>query len=406
MKNVCINLDWLEVYCLEPVDAPRDFNYFKSRGYIVEPRAYGTPQYAQMFTLYESDDDFIEIRRDPYSLKSQGGVFLPGACHLRLCNRTCYERDPIGHLRMFLITHGYQLQNISRIDIALDFVDFDAPDVTPRDFVARYMRSEISKVCQSNVAAHGYDYWANRIWNSLKWGSPSSPVTTKLYNKTLELRQQQDKSYIRTRWLEAGFSPAAEVWRIEFSCSSQAQTLKSKVTGQTFVKSLSSYDTRDKLMFQFQVLYAKYFDFRRVITNHDGTLKRKYECPRVTLFNFVEAQPYTPVRNIAKSRFVGRTWKILSNKLHDIKFDISLPKPERDAADVLMSLMLRARAEEIAAFKDEQLSEELRLELYRQGISLERIQMEADMRNDREIRLMWALIRKHGIQVQDDTLPF
>lgn len=83
----CINLDWLEVFCIE--DGYLDPNYFQNLGWNVCVREYGTPLYKQMFTLLnEHGKPFLEIRRDPYSLKENGGIFEKGSCHIRLANRT------------------------------------------------------------------------------------------------------------------------------------------------------------------------------------------------------------------------------------------------------------------------------------------------------------------------------
>lgn len=64
----CINLDWLEVYCIEPT--AMDANYFQNLGWQVNSRVYGTPLMREMFTLLgENGKPFLEIRRNPYSLK-------------------------------------------------------------------------------------------------------------------------------------------------------------------------------------------------------------------------------------------------------------------------------------------------------------------------------------------------
>ena len=96
-SNRCINLDWLEVFAKEPAALNPD--YFRAAGYNVNVREYGTPQYAQMFTLSLGALPLLEIRRAPYSLKSQGGIFETGAMHIRLCNNTCYARTRLSNLR-------------------------------------------------------------------------------------------------------------------------------------------------------------------------------------------------------------------------------------------------------------------------------------------------------------------
>ena len=48
-KLRCINIDWLEVYCIEPMKL--DANYYRALRYRVVQRDYGTPMYAEMFGL-------------------------------------------------------------------------------------------------------------------------------------------------------------------------------------------------------------------------------------------------------------------------------------------------------------------------------------------------------------------
>ena len=75
----CINLDWLEVYALEDTNLfPCDADFFRKHGWRVEERDYGTRTYRQMFTIYDQrDEPLFEIRRWPYSNKSQDGGLFP-----------------------------------------------------------------------------------------------------------------------------------------------------------------------------------------------------------------------------------------------------------------------------------------------------------------------------------------
>lgn len=400
----CINLDWLEVFAIERAEL--DAAYFKSVGYDVKSRQYGTPQYREMFTIFECGVEFLEIRRNPYSIKSSGGIFEQGACHIRLCNRTCYEVSPVEHLRFFMLTHGYRFKAISRVDIALDFQHFDCADITPSSFVANYMNGKFAKVNQSNVAAHGRDWWSARIWNSLKWGSNRSPITTKLYNKTMELREVEDKPYIRERWEECGFNMQADTWRIEFSCNAQMQSLTSLRNGDTFKKNLSNYDTRGKLLFNFRVFMQKYFDFREVLHTRDGRLRRKYECPAVPLFSFSSSLPYKPARNISKSKYPNRTLKILARKLQEIKDDDQILLEYRQAASKMHEFFLQRYALGNLTISEEEVQTALTLSLCHSGLSLSKEQEAADIRRLREKTTMYLLMQKYGIRFAPEGCPF
>lgn len=410
MKYRCINLDWLEIYAMEPAGQPRDAEYFKLHGFKVKVRAYGTPQYQEMFTLYADGQELFEIRRNPYSIKEQGGIFPRNACHIRLCNRTCYEIDPVNHLRAFLLTHDYTYKSISRIDIALDFNDFDN-GMKPDNFIQKYMRGKIAKINQSNVSAHGTDEWSRRVFNSLKWGSPSSPVSTKLYNKTLELRQGEDKPYIRQAWETAGLNTSQDVWRVEFSLSAQMQTLKSLKSGEMFKKSIIHYDSRERLLKQFYILAAKYFDFRTLLCNRksDGKLVyvRKYLCPKLELFRFDSTLvPYKPVRNVTKQKRPDRIYKILINKLSAIIDDDRNSRSTMKAAEEIIAYLCYKMHLDVGDARHKFEDKLLVVERVKQLQEQQPEELVQWHQQDYELRVLHHLMLKYGVTAPPDDAPF
>ena len=100
----CINIDWLECYCLEDaIGYPHDADYFRNKGWEVREREYGTPMYEQMFTLYDHyGEPFVEVRRKPKSMNTAKGIFDQFACHVRLVNRACYANDAARNLSDFI----------------------------------------------------------------------------------------------------------------------------------------------------------------------------------------------------------------------------------------------------------------------------------------------------------------
>ena len=219
-KVKCINLDWLSVYCLEPKGVVMNAAYFKALGWTVEEREYGTNQYREKFTLMNGRHPFLEIERNPYSLKQNGGIFEPESCHIRLANRTLYQPQPVQQLTNFIVKYGYEYKGISRVDVCCDLTIFDN-GMKPQDLANKYMKDKIWKVHQSHMApntddgddtwrikvhlgAHGKETKTGRTWNSLKWGSPKSALSTKLYNKTYELETNTGKFYIKDAWVKCG----------------------------------------------------------------------------------------------------------------------------------------------------------------------------------------------------------
>ena len=300
----CVNLDWLEVFAREPVGQPHTADYFRSHGIEVEEREYGTRVYREMFTLMGSDGlPCIEVRRNPAS-QNLNGIHDPEETHIRLVNRMCYFDDAAIRLKEFLDFHQYRDIRISRIDICLDFVRFDFGD-EPGRFVRRYLEHKYVRINASDVNMHGKDNWEGIDINSLKWGSPYSMVSTKMYNKTMELKNAQTglfgKAYIRQAWYLCGFidnmqlctlqGQEVNVWRIEYSIKSpKANWFTIELDGKPNNKyslrnTLSVYQNRNDLLTAFASLTRHYFHFK---IYEKGV--RKYRCKDKKLFDFSDVQ--------------------------------------------------------------------------------------------------------------------
>ena len=323
MKPRCVNLDWLECYCLEDaIGYPHDADFFRRAGFRVIERDYGTPVYHEMFTVCGLDDQpLIEIRRRPKSAIGQqvNGVLDPNACHVRLTNRTCYFSKPAQIMQLFLERYGLHFQRISRVDVCLDFSEFDYGD-KPADVMERYFKHKYTKINQANISAHGADLWDGRIWNSVSWGNPKSMVGTKFYNKTMELREKSDKPYIRQAWraaelvddefmlTKATTNDAGEtvqmpvdVWRVEFSVKSGTRKWfrmenynTRKVSKQSVQHTLDMWSTREQMLTMFASLQEHYFHFK-----HYEPAKRKDRCEDKLLFNWENVPQFYHIENVA-----------------------------------------------------------------------------------------------------------
>lgn len=303
MSNTrCVNIDWLEVYALEPIERPHTPDYYRECGLNVAEREYGTRTYNQMFKIQdEYGFDILEIRREPKQAKFEKSILPINACHIRLSNRTCYSVYAANILKDFCRTYNITIVKIFRIDICLDFERFDSGD-DPGVFLHRYIKRKYSKINQAEGYGRFLDRWDGRRWNSISWGSHKSAVYTKMYNKTLELREVKDKPYIRQAWFNSGLidNPLSmtkkkpdgteytpEIWRVEFSIKSgQKNWLTYEKDGNPKEKrsirnTLAMYDEPQKILTMFAMLSEHYFHFRHYVMN-----KSKYECPRKELFKF------------------------------------------------------------------------------------------------------------------------
>lgn len=298
MTKRCVNLDWLELHAYEPIMTSLNATYYRSKGYRVEEREYGTRVYREMFTILDHHGNgMIEIRRNPAS-QGVGGIHAFNECHIRLTNRTCYWDNAAQMLNDFVTKHQYYNVRISRVDICMDFSTFDKGD-DPAAFVRRYFKHRYAKINQARIHSHGEDTWSGQEWNSLSWGSKSSPVSTKMYDKTLELYVPKfdtyKKPYIRQAWLLAGLiddidrctlnGQKQRIWRVEFSLTSAVRNwVPIELNGvaknyQSLHNTLDVYSSRERILVMFASLAHHYFRFKYY---EEG--KRKDRCKDKKLF--------------------------------------------------------------------------------------------------------------------------
>lgn len=390
-KVKCINLDWLSVYCLEPKGCVMNAAYYKKLGWSVEEREYGTPQYREKFTLMNGRHPFLEIERNPYSLKQNGGIFEPESCHIRLANRTLYQPNPVQQLTNFIIKYGYEYKGISRVDVCCDLTIFDN-GMKPQDLANKYIKDKIWKVHQSHIApntddgddtwripihlgAHGKETKTGRTWNSLKWGSPKSALSTKLYNKTLELETNTGKFYIKDTWVKAGLcdlqkvryeyrnpktkeieirskqisvvpgtainqeipieeAKKIDVWRVEFSMNSEGRKWIDLGNNHIVDLSLNAFDNLDSLAATFFTCSEWLFCFiyAKWITKGATRWKeRTNRCKKLQLFNtkFLHSH-YKPQRQ-TEMEDPSRTEKIMMYRLIQKSKDKNLSEAYREA---------------------------------------------------------------------------
>lgn len=341
-------------------------DYFRSRGYIVHEREYGTRVYSEMFTVEDKHGNrFVEVRRNPQSGSSEFTGLSELSCHLRLVNRACYSNTAVRDMAEFMVEHGYIFQRIFRIDVCYDFLKFDSGD-DPARFLRRYIENKFSKVNQCKVRVIGDDSWASFDWESVSWGAPTSMVSTKMYNKTKELKVTGNKkpwivqAWVADELIDNPIDPP-DVWRIEFSLRSSARNwiviedadakhLKKRAIPHT----LALFDGRDRLWDRFEELAHHYFQFRyveyleKVNSNGERSLKRKDVCQEKNLFKFNTDRTFYKVEGVARESLPDDKDRVLRNHLimyREKHYDLDI----RRAIDILLNNLDRDSIRRITA---------------------------------------------------------
>lgn len=353
----CVNLDWLEVSCEESNNRyPCDPDYFRSQGFIVHERDYGTRVWGQVFTIEDNEGhDWIEVRRCPPSGASDFKGLNEYSCRLRVVNAQLYVDGCIQRFRDFLATHDYIFKRIYRIDIAYDFEYFDSGD-QPARFARRYVECKYRKINQCKMNAFANDTWTSFDWESLSWGSPHSMVSTKLYNKSREIETvSKQKTYIVYSWFlngliddpvnrlrvdSDGVKYKPEIWRLEFSMKSQAdrwlviedQSGK-RVKKKAIPHTLDMFDATDKVWQRFQDLAFHYFHFKKYVKD-----KRKDLCPDKVLFHWDKDHEWKQLDMAIRPTKPDNELAILVRHLRAYKTRTGDMKV-RDAIDVILDAL-------------------------------------------------------------------
>lgn len=300
-----VGIDWLELYVNEGYGFDYSADGYRSRGYLVSEREYGTKTMAEMFTILDrTGHPFVEIRRNPRGLNSGASqtVYQEGDSYVKLSNLYCYDENPVGLLLDFLNREHYHIKKIYRIDLYTDFEIFDTGD-KPANVVRRIVNHTYSKINQSHRRTSGEDTWTECLDNWISWGKKGSMVSTKIYDKTKELKETgMHKPYIIERWRRAGYvdnvvaltkdNKPVQMWRIEFS-------IKGNAKGWIYVDKNESGDNESHMLEHTLELYSTTKGVTNAIANlvpyyfrfkiyEEG--KRKSLCRDKELFIFDDSE--------------------------------------------------------------------------------------------------------------------
>lgn len=302
-RDRIVGIDWLEMFVSERRDRDYSANGFRSRGYDVIERDYGTKTMAEMFTLLDRrGEPFIEVRRAPRGLAnySKKMVYEQGDSYIRLCNMYCYDENPVDLMCQFLDRERYTIKKIYRIDLFSDFVIFDSGD-KPANVVRRIVNHTYSKVNQSHRRVSGEDTWTKCLDNWISWGAKGSMVGTKIYDKSKEIRETgMHKPYILELWRRHGYidnvanitlnGEYVQMWRLEFSIKGNARgwihiSKNDSEDGErhSLPHSLLAYCNHKGVVNAFANLIPYYFHFK---IYEEG--KRKSLCQDKVLFIFAD----------------------------------------------------------------------------------------------------------------------
>lgn len=354
--NYCISIDWFQYFCHRtPETRLRIGTYFRGATkdksgnfhtyYIGECQEFHS-MYRNSYTIFidnqakefvpwepkEGRGGFEDAMRhkdsdNPNTRKcSMVHIYMnpkmssvdPNSVSLKVANRLLYKADWSWYLHDIIEALHLTIKNITRIDMCLDFQKFAYQDLTPSEFIHRYVQDQSVATTETYVREGSNEYCiygkkkmipaeeTEEITDDteisvlsdfeyIRFGSRNSGVCTYLYNKSKELRDKKSKPWIRQRWEESGLNEEeGDIFRLEFSISAKGMCLRKadlkrgmRAPRAKAVRKLCRDDveTQRSLEQIFVGYLDKYFSFRLV-----GEQKYRKNMKRIELFTF-ELEP-------------------------------------------------------------------------------------------------------------------
>lgn len=310
----CISIDWLSLFCIckrgfwEETPLSED-NAHSMNEYTYKVANHGTRQFKHLVEISIKNEVIAEVQYEPCS------SILPAAsCIVKFANRLLYSPHLWGVVDCFLIDHALRISNISRVDVCADFNKFET--YAPVDLIADFLSSKIRHKGKGIGGAY-FNHYAKRKgaysvshldYSGLSFGSRESDARAYLYNKSLELRTQKDKPYIRDFWQASGLNTAADVWRLEISVKSGGVKFKDKTTGEIIEYNKSRLKDGNDLCKLFYTYQKKLFSF---VVNRPNITNITRE-PLISLFSDKPHFEHSIIREVSCST---RTERILIKQL-------------------------------------------------------------------------------------------
>lgn len=223
-----INCDWFSFSVLLPLD---EGELLAGHAYLRCPDGYqlleysGTNIYRRRVLVFDDGGNkLLTLLLEPFSK-----VLKPNSMFVEVAN-PCLYRGFSWVLDFLESIHLFTFQSLSRFDVCCDF----NPNVQQLA-VLDGLQDTSMYVAGKREGSMFYDYvlptaggMQKRVARCLSWGSKSSNIKWKLYNKSLEVyeydgsgRRWCNKPYIEKCWLDAGLDCNC-VWRLEVSIVSAA----------------------------------------------------------------------------------------------------------------------------------------------------------------------------------------
>lgn len=275
MKKV-ISLDWLSFSYNLHLTEEEYFDFIKMEipeGYSAEYFD-GTKVFNRRLIVRDlSGRKVLTLLYDPKS-----SLIPKRICLCEVANVCLYDDSWRTICMLVQKMHAGSFNSLSRLDIACDF------DEIGLDIARRFIQDDIY-VQRKKEGCCFYDYiekhgYITKIPRQLSFGSKTSKVKWKLYNKSKEIKVSH-KEYIEHMWHEEGLDLSNDIWRLEVSLT-RVSSLQCLNKDNVDLLDLREFLERQCYYWLFKAFYSNNF----VVRKNDGRSGNKYN-PN-PLFDFLD----------------------------------------------------------------------------------------------------------------------
>lgn len=264
--------DWLSfsvILLLDDAERRAEPVLHQPSGYILKDFA-GTNIYKRRAILFtQQGDKVLTLLYMPYSK-----VINPASMFVEVANKYLYTGFEFV-LDLLKEVHDYYFQSLSRFDIATDFSPspYQMSVIDMLQSGKAYVQGKREGSMFHNYTREG-DSAVLRTPKQMNWGSPTSTVKFKLYNKTLEItevdpngRKWINKPYIIDCWRCNGLFLDRDIWRLECSITTCSQ--------QSWRGERLDYSTT--AIENYTALFYDLVSTRFVIRKNEGHANKRYD---------------------------------------------------------------------------------------------------------------------------------
>lgn len=337
------SVDWYQYMCTLNTESIVGNSNFQ-----LQKKEYGTRMFKEVHEVSYNGEPFAVIAAFPRLTHMDALSAQIKVLNNWLTVDSCY--DLIQQMNNEL---GFRFKSLSRVDLAVDFKRFKGGKSVEK-FISQFDAGLVRKLGKGNVSNYS-KYSARGIRHeTLKFGSETSRISYKLYNKSKEMDAVKMKPYIIDYWKLNGIENSGihlngqkqgqDVWRLEFSVKSRNEEVFDMNTGEIMPFQLLNYFDVSVRENYLQALLDKYWQF---VKKPKKRVSKYSRLSRIEFFTFNPTAYYFQKGDVTKD--VTRSEKILANYIlktvnDDLRsknyFDVGQPLYTANLLDDIMKRRL------------------------------------------------------------------